>query len=388
MTQPSMSHPPLPSELCLNMSDIHLVAEVGRGSSAAVWKGVWRGTEVAVKQFFKTQQQQQQAPHLQQPLQPRQQQPPLQPPPLQPLLPQHLQPRQPLQQLHLPQQAPQHLQAIQSPPTPYQQPDGGYQQIQELLHECCVMTRLRHPKVVLLMGCSTEPLCLVTEYCRGHSLFDVLHGNARQGSEVAHSVPVHTHDAATAVTTSLSWNQRIKIAVDIAQGCTYLHNSQPQIIHRDLKSSNILLVEPVRSAHDIPNAKISDFGLSRFTRQWEAPLTGWAGTMCWMAPEILNRRSYDEKVDVYSFGVVLYELLTSSVPYRELTCTPQQLGQHIAEGLRPDMSKIPQDCPEKLRSLMSRCLSGTPKCRPSFDEALHELRCVHISVTERCSCTC
>eukprot|EP00922_Rhytidocystis_sp_ex-Travisia-forbesii_P030380 GHVS01044880.1.p1 GENE.GHVS01044880.1~~GHVS01044880.1.p1 ORF type:complete len:284 (+),score=28.06 GHVS01044880.1:303-1154(+) len=259
-----------------------------------------------------------------------------------------------------------------------------------LLQECVVrMSRLRHPNIVLFIGCctTTQPLCVVTEYCQGPTLFDLLHQKQQQHQKIhKHKIGTSDHKTddtkrnRTTTTTDgqccsyqLTWRQRIRIAVDVAQGCTYMHSSQPLVMHRDLNSLNILLSEPVTHDTDIPNAKISYFGLSRFTKQCETVTAGWAGTLYWMAPEILsNSCCYNEKIDVYSFGIILYELLSLCLPYPDVhTLTNKHLAHQIVNnGLRPDMSK----------SLMLRCLSRTPQCRPAFGEVLYELRCIQADV--------
>ncbi|KEP66957.1 UNVERIFIED_CONTAM: protein kinase domain-containing protein [Hammondia hammondi] len=153
----------------------------------------------------------------------------------------------------------------------------------------------------------------------------------------------------------LTWWQKAKIAFDVAKGCAYLHGSRPPIIHRDLKSLNILLTEKIVHRQQIPHAKVADFGLSRITTVVEnghrpaghaatsdpyprssfvadpcllprsslflghnmagTNRTGIVGTYYWMAPEVIAAGKYSEKIDVYSYGVVLYELLSESLPY-------------------------------------------------------------------------
>lgn len=85
-----------------------------------------------------------------------------------------------------------------------------------------------------------------------------------------------------------------RIAEGAARGMNYLHFGKPPVLHRDLKSANILL-------DDSYNAKVADFGLSRLKAQ-ERSMTGNCGTVQWMAPEILANESYAEPADVYSYG--------------------------------------------------------------------------------------
>ena len=85
-----------------------------------------------------------------------------------------------------------------------------------------------------------------------------------------------------------------RVAEGAARGMNYLHFGKPPVLHRDLKSANILL-------DDSYNAKVADFGLSRLKAQ-ERSMTGNCGTVQWMAPEILSNESYAEPADVYSYG--------------------------------------------------------------------------------------
>lgn len=143
---------------------------------------------------------------------------------------------------------------------------------------------------------------IVTEYCFGGSLFSLLH---EKKSVV------------------LSNKQKFKIALDVAKGMNYLHTSSNQpILHRDLKSLNLLVVEPIQNQSDYVQAKITDFGLSRAISELEGPdyssrrMTGLAGTFHWMAPEVLQSQEYTHKADVYSYGIVLWEILCREPPFK------------------------------------------------------------------------
>ncbi|CAK0826267.1 unnamed protein product [Prorocentrum cordatum] len=112
-----------------------------------------------------------------------------------------------------------------------------------IMRELSVMARNEHPNLVRLLGfCHGGPTFdLVLELCRGGALFNLLHLSERQ----------------------ISMRQQLKLAEDVSEGMAYLHRQTPQIMHRDLKSLNVLLHEPVTSLHDVPLAKVTDFGLAR-----------------------------------------------------------------------------------------------------------------------------
>ncbi|KAF8107240.1 hypothetical protein N665_0124s0035 [Sinapis alba] len=157
--------------------------------------------------------------------------------------------------------------------------------------EVSLMKRLRHPNVLLFMGAVTSPqrLCIVTEFLPRGSLFRLLQRN----------------------TSKLDWRRRIHMASDIARGMNYLHHCSPPIIHRDLKSSNLLVDRNW-------TVKVADFGLSRIKHETYLTTKTGRGTPQWMAPEVLRNEAADEKSDVYSFGVVLWELVTEKIPWENL----------------------------------------------------------------------
>ncbi|KAE9598192.1 putative protein kinase RLK-Pelle-RLCK-VIII family [Lupinus albus] len=161
-----------------------------------------------------------------------------------------------------------------------------------------LVSRLKHDNFVQLLGYSVDgdSRILVYEFATNRSLRDILHG--RKGVQGAQPGPV------------LTWTQRVKIAVGAAKGLEYLHEkANPQIIHRDIKSSNVLIFDD-----DV--AKIADFDLSNQSPDMAARLqsTRVLGTFGYHAPEYAMTGQLNAKSDVYSFGVVLLELLTGRKP--------------------------------------------------------------------------
>ncbi|GMF30939.1 unnamed protein product [Phytophthora fragariaefolia] len=159
----------------------------------------------------------------------------------------------------------------------------------------------------------------------------------------------------------LSWkNDKIHVAVGLARALEYLHSRTPPLIHRDVKSKNVLLTKSLE-------AKLIDFGVSR--RRQENAMTAGVGTPFWTAPEILEGKRYTEQADIYSFGVVLSELDTGMVPYHDMLNSEgkkkkplQILAEVVAGTLRPALS---EGCPEHIRRIYEACCQQGPDHRPT-----------------------
>eukprot|EP01103_Thecamoeba_quadrilineata_P013195 TRINITY_DN3588_c0_g1_i1.p1 TRINITY_DN3588_c0_g1~~TRINITY_DN3588_c0_g1_i1.p1 ORF type:complete len:675 (+),score=122.43 TRINITY_DN3588_c0_g1_i1:123-2147(+) len=208
-------------------------------------------------------------------------------------------------------------------------------------HEVGIMMKLHHPNIVLLMGSSYDAnhFLIVTEYSENGSLFDLLHKISSP---------------------KLTWPQRVQIAEHTALGMNWLHKQTPQILHRDLKTANILIDRNLV-------AKICDFGISKVFEPREKDTT-FFGSPVYSSPECLLQLAYDEKVDCYSFSFVLWELITSQIPFDGMFTTFEQLVQAVVyENVRPT---IPANCPQILGQLIWECWSGKPKKRPSFQTIL------------------
>nr|KJB22427.1 hypothetical protein B456_004G047300 [Gossypium raimondii]KJB22428.1 hypothetical protein B456_004G047300 [Gossypium raimondii] len=176
--------------------------------------------------------------------------------------------------------------------------DASKQPDDEFLAQVSMVSRLKHENFVQLLGYCVDgnSRILAYEFASNGSLHDILHG--RKGVKGAQPGPV------------LTWAQRVKIAVGAAKGLEYLHEkADPHIIHRDIKSSNVLIFDD-----DV--AKIADFDLSNQAPDMAARLhsTRVLGTFGYHAPEYAMTGQLNAKSDVYSFGVVLLELLTGRKP--------------------------------------------------------------------------
>uniref|UniRef100_A0A673CLE4 Mitogen-activated protein kinase kinase kinase n=1 Tax=Sphaeramia orbicularis TaxID=375764 RepID=A0A673CLE4_9TELE len=220
--------------------------------------------------------------------------------------------------------------------------------------EAKLFSMLQHPNIIKLEGvCLEEPnLCLVMEYARGGTLNRVLTGRR---------IPPHI---------LVNW------AVQIARGMHYLHEEAVvPIIHRDLKSSNILLLEKIEN-DDIgrKTLKITDFGLAR---EWhKTTKMSAAGTYSWMAPEVIKSSLFSKGSDVWSYGVLLWELLTGEVPYRGIDGLAVAYGVAVNKLTLP----IPSTCPEPFAKLMEECWDQDPHVRPSFSCILEQLSAIEEAV--------
>lgn len=210
------------------------------------------------------------------------------------------------------------------------------------------LRKLNHPNIVQFKGvCTQAPCyCIIMEYCPHGPLYNLL----KDGEEVP---PVRL----------VNW------AKQIASGMHYLHSHK--IIHRDLKSPNVLI-----GRGEI--VKISDFGTSREWNEISIKMT-FAGTVAWMAPEIIRNEPCSEKVDIWSYGVVLWELLTCETPYKDVDSSAIMFGVGNYSLHLP----IPTTCPEGFRLLVKQCWNAKPRNRPSFKNILIHLDIASVEVLNK-----
>jgi hypothetical protein len=253
--------------------------------------------------------------------------------------------------------------------------------LEEFIAEINMVSGMRHPNICLFMGaCLDAPnRAIVTELCENGSLWDALRLPLASPYKVADGVtrnawPLELYEQIQSPPRSSGdgkhpivpkgvwpWYLVKRVASGTARGMCYLHSGNPPVLHRDLKSANILLDESY-------TAKLADFGLSRL-KAVRSGMTGNCGTVQWMAPEVLCSEDYAEPADVFSFGIILWEMLTQECPYEGMTpiqCALAVLNQNY----RPE---IPAWCPQPFRALIKNCVERDPKARPTFPQILQAL---------------
>ncbi|KAK7252150.1 hypothetical protein RIF29_35906 [Crotalaria pallida] len=203
----------------------------------------------------------------------------------------------------------------------------------QYIREVTFLSRLHHPNVIKFVAA-----------CRRPSVYFVVTELLSEGSFRAY---LHKLEKKT-----ISLQKLIAFALDIARGMEYIHSQG--VIHRDLKPENVLINEDF-------HLNIADFGIACEEAYCDL-LADDPGTYRWMAPEMIKRKSYGRKVDVYSFGLILWEMLTGTIPYEDMT--PIQAAFAVVnKNLRP---VIPVNCPPAMGALIEQCWSLNPDKRPEF----------------------
>ncbi|KAG2245276.1 hypothetical protein Bca52824_092876 [Brassica carinata] len=231
----------------------------------------------------------------------------------------------------------------------------------EFQNEVDLLSKIQHPNIISLLGYTSEisSSFIVYELMEKGSLDGLLHGPSR-GS-------------------ALTWHMRMKIALDTARGVEYLHERcRPPVIHRDIKSSNILLDSSF-------NAKISDFGLAVTNGMHGKNNIKLSGTLGYVAPEYLLDGKLTDKSDVYAFGVVLLELLLGRRPVEKLSSVQCQSLVTWAMPQLTDRSKLPKIVDPVIKDTMDHkhlyqvaavavlCVQPEPSYRPLITDVLHSL---------------
>ncbi|KAF5735636.1 leucine-rich repeat receptor-like serine/threonine-protein kinase [Tripterygium wilfordii] len=216
----------------------------------------------------------------------------------------------------------------------------------EFQTEVTLLGRLHHRNLVNLLGYCVDKgqRMLIYEFMSNGSLANLLYDKADR---------------------VLSWEQRLQIALDISHGIEYLHEGAvPPVIHRDLKSANILLDRSMR-------AKVADFGLSK-EEVFDERNSGLKGTYGYIDPAYISTNSFTKKSDVYSFGVIIFELITAIHPHQNLmeyvnlaSMSPDGVDEILDERLAGECNV---EEVRELAKIAHKCLHKLQRRRPSIVE--------------------
>ncbi|EGG16486.1 SH2 domain-containing protein [Cavenderia fasciculata] len=223
--------------------------------------------------------------------------------------------------------------------------------LKDFRKEVAIMSKIFHPNIVLFLGaCTSVPgkLMICTELMRGNLETLLMDHNIK--------LPLIT---------------RMRMSKDAALGVLWLHSSNPVFIHRDLKTSNLLVDSNL-------TLKVCDFGLSQIKQRGENLKDGQdgaKGTPLWMAPEVLQGKLFNEKADVYSFGLVLWQIYTRKELFPEFDNFYKFVTAICEKQVRPP---IPDDCPAALKELIKNCWDPAPEVRPGFSEIVSSLESIII----------
>jgi len=217
--------------------------------------------------------------------------------------------------------------------------------LKDLAKEIESFRHLRHKRLVQFIGaCLDFPhLCLVTEYMPGGSLHHLLHVRKLR-------LPLH---------------HGVNMCLQLADGVMYLHSQTPCVVHRDLKSQNVVLDLKL-------NLKLCDFGLTESMERTHITKKNNGGSPRYMAPELFDcRTKITEKVDVWAMGCIFIEIFGGTLPYESVTTLADLTRELLVNKRAP---ALPKHLPEPLLCVIRGCHNFDHRLRPSSRQAFDQLK--------------
>ena len=233
--------------------------------------------------------------------------------------------------------------------------------LDKLRQEASFMIGMNHPHIIRLIVVCSVPPAIITEYCSNGSVYDILSRGKQDPQGTAGS--------------SLTSARRLGFALDAAEGLAFLHGQGAPIIHRNLKSNNLLVDEEYQ-------VKVCDFNLSKIMDGDSARSSSIAAmNPRWLTNEILGGAKPDQSADIFAFGVILWEILTWEMPWAAQN--PWTIVSAVMSGQRlsiPPVDHLPG--PDNARftgieeyvALVQRCWDQDKGARPQFNEICADLR--------------
>ena len=232
--------------------------------------------------------------------------------------------------------------------------DEGMDEEEAKLSLISLMKVTNHPNLVNFYGYKSDSktLTIVLELCKGGSLRSLL----------------------SSTSVYLTLKQKLKILLDSSAALFHLHSKGG--LHRDIKSENFLLVDPVTNEDSNIIVKMTGYDLLKVIDMTKTQSRKTiCGTSQWMAPEVFltvddeNPTTYGSKADIYSFGVFMWEVFTRKIPYSGTKLGQAQIGPMVAyKGLRPDLKLLAVDTPADVKDLIVKCFEKDPNVRPDIGQ--------------------
>eukprot|EP01125_Pyxidicula_operculata_P004210 TRINITY_DN1621_c1_g1_i1.p1 TRINITY_DN1621_c1_g1~~TRINITY_DN1621_c1_g1_i1.p1 ORF type:complete len:996 (+),score=277.91 TRINITY_DN1621_c1_g1_i1:238-3225(+) len=252
------------------------------------------------------------------------------------------------------------------------------QDMMDFRKEIMVLSTIEGSNIIKFFGFCYEPkMCLIIEYCGNGSLY---HYISDRKKNVSNNNNNNNNNKLTPPPSEpiITWERVLQWSLEVAKAINVLHTWKPIIVHRDLKTLNLLL--------DVNfSIKICDFGLSRFTPpvmegDSDETLSKLRGTFAYTAPELYHKQQYTTKSDIYSIGIIMWELVTRLMknkyirPYGEYTDIVHDFQIIYAVAQKQKRPTIPENCRVKLKKLIEQCWDKDPAVRPTSSQLIDTIK--------------